>query len=154
MFHNLYICSCITCCLIVYNYLYYHALCGTFSEIKSFKSFKFQETRFGPKKKSSLIYLGPKNLDTFWWNCQIIFRWVSIHGRAGFILISCATEKIYLLTKTSVPDRKYTNNINRLWFSPLSNKCIVDELSPLYQTNVLFMNYLPLIKQMYSNIIV
>ena len=40
MFHNLYICSCITCCLIVYNYLYYHALCGAFSEIKSFKSFK------------------------------------------------------------------------------------------------------------------
>ena len=37
MFHNLYICSCITCCLIVYNYLYYHALCGAFSEIKSFK---------------------------------------------------------------------------------------------------------------------
>jgi hypothetical protein len=32
------------------------------------------------------IYLGPKNLDTFWWNCQIIFRWASIHGRAGFIL--------------------------------------------------------------------
>jgi hypothetical protein len=23
------------------------------------------ETRFGPKKKSSPIYLGPKNLDTF-----------------------------------------------------------------------------------------
>ena len=62
MFHNLYICSCITCCLIVYNYLYYHALCGAFSEIKSFK---FQETRFGPKNKSSPIYLGPKNLDTF-----------------------------------------------------------------------------------------
>ena len=60
MFHNLYICSCITCCLIVYNYLYYHALCGAFSEIKSFK-----ETRFGPKKKSSSIYLGPKYLDTF-----------------------------------------------------------------------------------------
>ena len=43
MFHNLYICSCITCCLIVYNYLYYHALCGAFSEIKKFqvsKSFK------------------------------------------------------------------------------------------------------------------
>jgi hypothetical protein len=37
------------------------------------------ETGFGPKKKSSTIYLGPKNLDTFWctgwaWNCQIIFR--------------------------------------------------------------------------------
>ena len=39
MFHNLYICSCITCCLIVYNYLYYHALCGAFSEIKKFQSF-------------------------------------------------------------------------------------------------------------------
>jgi hypothetical protein len=42
-------------------------------------------------KKSSPIYLGPKNLDTFWctgwaWNCQIIFRCASIHGRAGFIL--------------------------------------------------------------------
>jgi hypothetical protein len=34
---------------------------------------------------------GPKNLDTYWctgwvWNCQIIFRCASIHGRAGFIL--------------------------------------------------------------------
>jgi hypothetical protein len=42
--------------------------------------------------KSSPIYLGPKNLDTFWctgwaWNCQIIFRCASIHGRAGFILV-------------------------------------------------------------------
>jgi hypothetical protein len=40
---------------------------------------------------SSPIYLGLKNLDTFWctgwaWNCQIIFRCASIHGRAGFIL--------------------------------------------------------------------
>ena len=46
---------------------------------------RLNETRFGPKKKSS-----PKNLDTFWctewaWNCQIIFRCASIHGRAGFI---------------------------------------------------------------------
>jgi hypothetical protein len=36
------------------------------------------ETRFCLKNKSSPIYLGPKNLDTFWctgwaWNCQIIF---------------------------------------------------------------------------------
>ena len=46
MFHNLCICSCITCCLIVYNYLYYHALCGAFSEIKSFK---VSDIRFGPK---------------------------------------------------------------------------------------------------------
>jgi hypothetical protein len=48
-------------------------------------------TRFAPKNKSSPIYLGPKNLNTFWctgwaWNCQIIFRCASIHGRAGFIL--------------------------------------------------------------------
>ena len=54
---------------------------------------RLNETRFGPKKKSSPIYLDPKNLDTFWctgwaWNCQIIFRCASIHGRAGFILIS------------------------------------------------------------------
>ena len=48
---------------------------------------RLNETRFGPKKKSSPIYLGPKNLDTFWWNCQIIFRCASIHGRAGFILL-------------------------------------------------------------------
>jgi hypothetical protein len=27
---------------------------------------RLNETRFGPKKKSSPIYLGPKNLDTFW----------------------------------------------------------------------------------------
>jgi hypothetical protein len=55
------------------------------------------ETRFGPKKKSSPINLGPKNFDTFWctgwaWNCQIIFRCASIHGRAGFILI-CEHER-------------------------------------------------------------
>ena len=47
---------------------------------------RLNETRFGPKKKSSPIYLGPKNLDTFWWNCQIIFRCASLHGSAGFIL--------------------------------------------------------------------
>jgi hypothetical protein len=40
---------------------------------------RLNETRFGPKKKSSPIYLSPKNLDTFWWNCQIIFRCASIH---------------------------------------------------------------------------
>ena len=51
------------------------------------------ETRFGPKKKSSPIYLGPKNLDTFWWNCQIIFRCASIRGRAGFILYYGALYK-------------------------------------------------------------
>jgi hypothetical protein len=36
---------------------------------------RLNETRFGPKKKSSPIYLAPKNLDTFWCtacNCQII----------------------------------------------------------------------------------
>jgi hypothetical protein len=27
---------------------------------------RLNETRFGPKNKSSPIYLGPKNLDTFW----------------------------------------------------------------------------------------
>ena len=47
---------------------------------------RLNETRFGPNKKLSPIYLGPKSLDTFWWNCQIIFRCASIHGRAGFIL--------------------------------------------------------------------
>jgi hypothetical protein len=52
---------------------------------------RLNENKFGPKKKSSPIYLDPKNLDTFWctgwaWNCQIIFRCASIHGRAGFIL--------------------------------------------------------------------
>jgi hypothetical protein len=40
---------------------------------------RLNETRFDPKKKLSPIYLGPKNLHTFWctgwaWNCQIIFR--------------------------------------------------------------------------------
>ena len=30
---------------------------------------RLNETRFGPKNKSSPIYLGPKNLDTFW--CEI-----------------------------------------------------------------------------------
>jgi hypothetical protein len=43
------------------------------------------------RKKSSPINLGPKNLNTFWctgwaWNCHIIFRCASIHGRASFIL--------------------------------------------------------------------
>ena len=52
---------------------------------------RLNETRFGSKNKSSPIYLGPKNLDTCWctgwaWNCKIIFRCASIHGRAGFIL--------------------------------------------------------------------
>ena len=52
---------------------------------------RLNETRFVPKRKSSPIYLGPKYLNTFWctgwaWNCEIIFRCASIHGRAGFIL--------------------------------------------------------------------
>ena len=54
---------------------------------------RLNETRFGPKKKSSPIYLGPKNLDTFWWNCQIIFRCASIQGRAAFILMKVAYMK-------------------------------------------------------------
>ena len=54
------------------------------------RSLRLNETRFGPKKKASPIYLGPKSLDTFWcagwaWNCQIIFRFASIH--ACFILL-------------------------------------------------------------------
>ena len=66
---------------------------------------RLNETRFGPKKKSSPIYLGPRNLDTFWctgwaWNFQIIFRCASIHGRAGFILYIILLSNIYLfLTK-------------------------------------------------------
>ena len=61
-------------------------------EISQGTTARLNETRFGPKKKTSPIYLGPNNLDTFWctgwaWNCQIIFRCASIHGRAGFILI-------------------------------------------------------------------
>ena len=61
---------------------------------------RLNETRFGPNKKSSPIYLGPKNIDTFWctgwaWNCQIIFRCASIHGRAGFILIYLCIYDIF-----------------------------------------------------------
>jgi hypothetical protein len=64
-------------------------------------------TRFGPKNKSSPIYLGPKNLDTFWctgwaWNCQIIFRCASIHGRSGFILILSSENNIYVQYKQCV----------------------------------------------------
>ena len=55
MFHNLYICSCITCCLIVYNYLYYHALCGAFSEIKSFK---FQKSYYS-NRNNVIAYSTP-----------------------------------------------------------------------------------------------
>ena len=60
---------------------------------------RLNETRFGPKNKSSPIYLGPKNLDTFWctgwaWNCQIIFRCATIHGRAVFILIQLCPSAI------------------------------------------------------------
>jgi hypothetical protein len=44
---------------------------------------RLNETRFGPKKKLSPIYLGTRNLDTFWctgwaWNCQIIFRFAKL----------------------------------------------------------------------------
>ena len=48
---------------------------------------RLNEIRFGPKKKSSPIYLGPKNLDTFWWNCQIILsNYVPV--KLGFIILS------------------------------------------------------------------
>jgi hypothetical protein len=60
---------------------------------------RLNETRFCPKKKSSPLYLDPKNLDTFWctgwaWNCQIIFRCASIHGRAGFILTTTCSFQL------------------------------------------------------------
>ena len=81
------------------------------------------ETRFGPKKKSSTIYLGPKNLDTFWctgwaWNCQIIFRCASIHGRAGFILE----------TKT----KRQKKNFCVLWPKTLSGFIICERQRALY----------------------
>jgi hypothetical protein len=68
---------------------------------------RLNETRFGPKKKSSPIYLGPKNLDTFWctgwaWNCQIIFRCTSNHGRAGFILVMWSISQV-LVDRTQHP---------------------------------------------------
>jgi hypothetical protein len=71
------------------NFCFYAKL--TF-EISQGTTVRLNETRFGPKKKLSMTYLGPKNLDTFWcigwaWNWQIIFRFASIHGRAYFILL-------------------------------------------------------------------
>jgi hypothetical protein len=96
-----------------------------------------KETRFGPKKKSSPIYLGPKNLDTFWctgwaWNCQIILRCASIHCRAGFILKLATCDRFYNKNKslhllrclTLVLISFYRVNICLLWqnieCSPLS----------------------------------
>ena len=51
----------------------------------------------------------PKNLVTFWctgwaWNCQIIFRCASVHGRAGFIW----RYKFYLKSE-------YKNIQHKLW---------------------------------------
>jgi hypothetical protein len=57
---------------------------------------------------SSPIYLGPNNLDTFWcigwaWNCQIIFIFASIHGRACFILYTkCMYNCLYHVTTTVI----------------------------------------------------
>ena len=60
---------------------------------------RLNETRFVPKKKSSPIYLGPKIFDTFWWNCQIIFKCASLHGRAGFILcFYCVQWSLHVTT--------------------------------------------------------
>ena len=64
MFHNLYICSCITCCLIVYNYLYYHALCGAFSEINSFKVSKVSKRLDSALKKSRPQYISAQKIST------------------------------------------------------------------------------------------
>jgi hypothetical protein len=41
------------------------------------------------------IYLAPKNLDTFWWNCQIIFRCASFHGRVGFIFMRASPSSLW-----------------------------------------------------------
>ena len=35
------------------------------ADTKTVRSLRLNETRFDPNKKSSPIYLGPKNLDTF-----------------------------------------------------------------------------------------
>jgi hypothetical protein len=51
---------------------------------------QLNETRFGPKKNRPQ-YISAQKISTLFdagwaWNCQIIFRCASIHGRAGFIL--------------------------------------------------------------------
>jgi hypothetical protein len=55
----------------------------------------FSDVRFSylalvqDKKKSRAFYRqmhAVQFMSTFWWNCQIIFRCASFHGRAGFIL--------------------------------------------------------------------
>ena len=104
------------------------------------------ETRFGPKKKSSPIYLGPKNLDTFWctgwaWNCQIIFRCASIHGRAGFILvieICCALNDIWFIMEWSkwvefnnLIIQVYLFLAGNIYYVPLTHKCILGNLHVL-----------------------
>jgi hypothetical protein len=59
------------------------------------------------QKKASPIYLGPKNLDTFWCtacNCLKIFRCASIHGRAGFILLFWFHQHLSKKTKWKTKD--------------------------------------------------
>jgi hypothetical protein len=51
------------------------------------------------------------NLDTFWWtgwawNCQIIFRCASIHGRAGFILCEL-NEDLLNIKRNCDPEVSY-----------------------------------------------
>jgi hypothetical protein len=60
------------------------------------------------------IYLGPKNLDTFWctgwaWNCQIIFRFASIHGRACFIRVITKLPNSEQSYKGKVKTHNYIN---------------------------------------------
>ena len=75
------------------------------------------------------IYLGPKNLDTFWWtgwvwNCQIIFRFASILGRSCFILINSYYTKnkhIHLCGCQVVFSKRFLSNSihyidNVFWF--------------------------------------
>ena len=72
---------------------------GTITPIKE-RQLDWMRLDSALKIRSSPIYLGPKNLDTFWctgwaWNCQIIFRCASIHGRAGFILKLTTCDGFY-----------------------------------------------------------
>ena len=109
---------------------------------------RLNEIRFVPKNKSSPIYLGPKNLNTFWctgwaWNCQIIFRCASIHGRANFVL----NIKIFTNSNQQTQTYKFTSHTAAFLSVVLITEMLQICIQTSYDQNVqlILKSYLPVV---------
>jgi hypothetical protein len=74
--------------------IFFTYLIFSYEKVSTHPGYRFSRTLENLRKR----HLSPKNLETFWctgwtWNCQIIFRFASFHGRACFILNTCMCQR-------------------------------------------------------------